>query len=45
MTVHVVLNILIELGKKDKMRDLPSIISFFRYSFSLKNSIIQERQC
>ena len=30
MRVHVLLNSLSELGKRDKMRDLPSILSLFR---------------
>ena len=30
MSVHVLLNLLNELGKKDKMRGLPSILSLFR---------------
>ena len=35
MSDHVLLNLLNELGKRDKMRGLPSLI----------NSIIQEHQC
>ena len=34
MSVHVLLNLLNELGKKDKMRGLPSIISLFRNEFN-----------
>ena len=30
MSAHVLLNLLSELGKRDKMRGLPSILSFFR---------------
>ena len=30
MSAHVLLNLLNELGKGDKMRGLPSILSFFR---------------
>ena len=30
MSVHVLLNLLNELGKRDKMRGLPSILSLFR---------------
>ena len=29
MSAHVLLNLLNELGKRDKMRGLPSISSFF----------------
>ena len=29
MSAHVALNLLNELGKSDKMRGLPSILSFF----------------
>ena len=36
MSAHVLLNLLNELGKRDKMRGLPSI---------LINSIIQEHEC
>ena len=35
MSVHVLLNLLSELGKRDEMRGLPSLI----------NSIIQEHEC
>ena len=37
---YFLLNLLNKMGKKDKMRGLPSILSLFRNS--LKNSIIQE---
>ena len=30
MSAHVLLNLLKELGKRDKMRSLPSILSLFR---------------
>ena len=43
MSAHVLLNLLIELGKIDKMRGLPSIYLFF--AMSLLNSIIQEHEC
>ena len=33
MSVHVLLNLLNELGKRDKMRGLPSILSLFRNEF------------
>ena len=34
MSAHVLLNLLNELGKRDKMRDLPSILSLFRNEFN-----------
>ena len=43
MRAHVLLNLLNELGKRDKMRGLPSILSLFH--MSLINSIIQEHEC
>ena len=43
MSAHGLLNLLNELGKRDKMRGLPSILSFF--ATSLINSIIQEHEC
>ena len=42
MSAHVLLNLLNDLGKKDKMRGLPSILSFF--AKSLINSIKQEHE-
>ena len=33
MSAHVLLNLLNELGKRDKMRGLPSILSLFRNEF------------
>ena len=33
ISAHVLLNLLNELGKSDKMRGLPSILSFFRKEF------------
>ena len=44
MSVHVSLNLLNELGKRDKMRGLSSILSLF-FATSLINSIIQEHEC
>ena len=44
MSAHVLLNLLNELGKSDKMRGLPSILSLF-FATSLINSIIQEHEC
>ena len=43
MSAHVLMNLLNELGKRDKTRGLPSILSLFRYKFN--NSIIQEHEC
>ena len=43
MSAHVSLNLLNELGKRDKMRGLPSILSLFRNEFN--NSIIQKHEC
>ena len=43
MSAHVLLNLLNELRKRDKMRGLPSILSL--YAMSLRNSIIQEHEC
>ena len=43
MSAHVLLNLLNELGKRDKMRGLPSILFLFRNE--LNNSIIQEHEC
>ena len=44
MSAHVLLNLLNKLRKRDKMRGLPSILSFF-FATSLINSIIQEHKC
>ena len=38
MSVHVLLNILNELRKRDEMRGLPSILSLFRNEFNKFNS-------
>ena len=43
MSVHVLLVILNELGTRDKLRGLPSILSLFHNE--LLNSIIQEHEC
>ena len=40
MSVHVLLNLLNELGKRDKMRGLPSILSLIRNEFSKFNNTI-----
>ena len=44
MSAHVLLNLFNELGKRDRMRGLPSIFSLF-FATSLINSIIQEHEC
>ena len=44
MSAYVLLNLLNELGKRDKMRGLPSILHFFSPT-RLMNSIIQEHEC
>ena len=38
MSVHVLLNLLNKLGKRDKMRGLPSILSLFRSKFNKFNN-------
>ena len=38
MSAHVLLNLLKELGKRDKMRGLPSILSLFRNEFNKFNN-------
>ena len=38
MCAHVLLNLLNELGKRDKMRGLPSILSLFRNEFNKFNN-------
>ena len=40
MSAHVLLNLLSELGKGDKMRGLPSILLLFRNSFDKFNNTI-----
>ena len=37
MSAHVLLNLLIELGKRDKMRGKPRILSLFRNEFNKFN--------
>ena len=37
-SAHVLLNLLNELGKRDKMRDLPSILSLFSNEFNKINN-------
>ena len=38
MSAHVLLNLLNQLGKRDKMRGLPSILSLFRNRFNKFNN-------
>ena len=38
MSAHVLVNLLNELGKRDKMRGLPSILSLFRNKFNKFNN-------
>ena len=38
MSAHVLLNLLNELGKRDKMRGLPSILSLFRKELNQFNN-------
>ena len=38
MSAHVLLNLLNKLGKRDKMRGLPSILSLFRNKFNKFNN-------
>ena len=38
MSAHILLNLLNELGKRDKMRGLPSILSIFRNEFNKFNN-------
>ena len=38
MSAHVLLNLLNELGKRDKMRGLPSILSLFSNEFNKFNT-------
>ena len=45
MRAHVLLNLLNELGKRDKMQGLLSILSLFFFVIGLINSIIQEHEC
>ena len=38
MSAHVLLNLLNELRKRDKMQGLPSILSYFRSEFDKLNN-------
>ena len=38
MSAHILLNLLNELGKRDKMRGLPSILPLFRNEFNKFNN-------
>ena len=42
MSAYVLLNLLNELGKRDKIRGLPSILSLFRNEFMLRHKAGQE---
>ena len=42
MSAHVLLSLLNKLGKRDKMRGLPSILSLFRNEFNKFNNILNE---
>ena len=44
MSAHVLLNLLNELGKGDKMQGLPCSLSLF-FATRLINSIIQQHEC
>ena len=39
MSAHFLLNLLNELGNRDKMQSLPSILSLFRNEFNKFNNI------
>ena len=39
MSAHVLFNLLNELGKRDKMRGLPSILSLFRNEFNKSTNV------
>ena len=41
MSAHVLLNLLNELGKRDKMRGLPSILSLFLNDFNKFNNTLR----
>ena len=43
MSAHVLLNLLNELGKRDKMRGLPSILSLFHKELNKLKK--QEHEC
>ena len=43
ISAHVLSNLLNKLGKRDKMRGLPSMLSLF--ATSLINSIVKEHEC
>ena len=38
MSVHILLNLLNELGKRDEIRGLPNILSLFRNEFNKLNN-------
>ena len=43
MSAHVLMNLLSELRKIDKMRGLPSILYLFRYEFNKSNNTGERR--
>ena len=45
MSAHVLLNLLNELGKSDKMRSLACRAFYLFFAKSLINSIVQEHAC
>ena len=45
MSAHVLLNLLNEFGKKDKMRGLPSILSLFRSEFNKGSLTLAMGKC
>ena len=46
MSAHVLLNLLNELGKRDEMRGLPSILAFYLFfATSLIDSKKHEHEC
>ena len=45
MSAYVLLNLLNELGKRDKMRSLTSILSFFRNEFNKFNNTKTQMLC
>ena len=45
MSAHVLLNLLNELRKRDKMRGLPSILSILRNKYIKFNNTGEEYEC
>ena len=44
MSDHVLMNLFNELGNRDQMRGLSSILSLFRNEFNKLNKIVQEHE-